>query len=217
MLVIIGALASAAVSFISSVGSAIGSLAPMAKTMLELVGKHIGPIANIVSSIAQVMGIFKHGDAPEDLGRKATLSDQKPEDFDSTEAYIDHLRNEVHVDKEKIKNETDAEKLAYTALGASMAIKGIDEKKGFETPIGVWATFAKLGMENNAKEINALLDAFKEDASKIQEYAEGKLDAKEEMKVGDQLAETYKEMNPTMSETDIEKKVMQMEISGGQQ
>jgi len=212
---ILGGLAAAGSMIMSCAGTIGGALASSASTLLGVVGKHLGPVSNIISSIAEMLGIFKKEDTPEDLGRRAVESDKKPEDFDSTEQYIEHLRNDIEIDKEKMKNETDVDKMAYTAIGASIGIKGISEKKGFDIPTETLVTFAKLGMETKEKEINDLLDSFKGDIGKVSEYAEGKLGAKEEMAVGDRLIDHFQEKNPTMSEADIEKKVMALEISGG--
>ena len=49
-------------------------------------------VAFIVSEIAERLGIKeKEKDEPDELAMKAEKSDKKPEDFDSTEAYIKHL------------------------------------------------------------------------------------------------------------------------------
>jgi len=210
---ILGAV-SAAMSVISSVASTVGPvLATAAKTCLSVAEKYFLPTMNIIESVAQISGVLRQNDHAEDLGRRAAVSEEKPENFDSTAAYIDHLKNEIQIDKEKMAAESPAEKLAYTALGAGVALKGIEEKKGFEVPMAVWETFAKLDLENKGKEVNALLDTFKGDAGKLADYAEGNLDAKSEAVVGDKLVETYQTLEPDMSEADIEKKVMQMEIS----
>jgi len=211
---IIGGLAAAGSMIMSCAGTIGTALASSASSLLGVVGKHLVPVSNIISSLAQILGIFKKEDTPEDLGRRAIVSTQKPEDFDSTEQYIEHLRNDIELDQEKMKKETDVEKMAYTAIGAGIGIKSISEKKGFDIPMETWVTFAKLGMEIKEKEINALLDFFKGDIGKVSEYAEGKLSAKEEMEVGGRLMDHFKEDNPAMPEADIEKKVMDFDTSG---
>jgi len=207
----IGSVCSAVGSCVSAVGSV---LASSAQLLVSVAGAYLGPVVNVISAVAQMLGVFKKEDDPEDLGRRAAISDKKPEDFDSTEQYIEHLRNDIQIDKEKMKKETDIDKAAYQAIGAGIAVKGISEKKGFDIPMEAWVTFAKLGMENKEKEVNALLDDFKGDIGKVSEYAEGKLSAKEEMVVGDRLVDCYKKLEPSMSEAEIERKVMQLETGG---
>jgi len=208
---------SAVCDFVSDVASSVGSaLASAATSLVNIAGSWLGSVANTIGNVAKMLGAFQKEDTPEDLGRRATLSDQKPEDFDSIEAYIDHLKSDIQVDKEKIKLEEKSDKMAYQAIGATIGMKAIEEKKGFEIPMKTWVTFAKLGMENKESEVNALLDNFKGDVGQLTEYAEGKLDAKKEMEVGDKMAETYKTLEPELSEAAIEKKVMEMEISGNQ-
>ena len=214
---VIGGLAAAGSMIMSYAGTIGTALASSASTLLSMAGKNLGPISNIVASLAQILGVFQAKDHPEDLGRRATVSTQKPEDFESTEQYIEHLRNDIKLDVEAMKKETDIDRTAYTAIGAGIAIKGLSESKGFDIPVEALVTFAKLGMETKEKEINALLDSFQGDISKVSEYAEGKLGAQEEVAVGDRLADHFKEEYPTMSEADIEKKVMALEISGGKQ
>ena len=211
----LGSVCSSVCSAVSSVASSIGSgLASAAKGLLSVAGSYFSPMVNIISSVAQMLGVCNKEDSPEDLGRRAVESNKKPEDFDSTEQYIEHLKNDIQIDQEKMKTETDIDKMAYTAIGAGIEVKGISEKKGFEIPLETWATFAKLGMEDKEQEVNALLDDFKSDVGKLTDYAEGKLNAKEEMTVGNQLVETYQRLEPDMPEADIEKKVMQFETGG---
>jgi len=211
----IGSFISSACDVVSSVASSIGSaLSSAASGLLKVAGAYFSPMVNIISAVAQMLGVFKKEDNPEDLGRRASISEKKPEDFDSTEQYIEHLKNDIQIDREKMKKETNIDKMAYQAIGAGIAVKGISEKKGFDIPLEAWATFAKLGMEHKEKEVNALLDDFKGDIGKLTEYAEGKLNAKDEMTVGNQLVETYQRLEPAMSEADIEKKVMELEVGG---
>ena len=68
-------------------------------------------VASIVSKIAEALDVKeKDKDEPDELAMKAEKSDKKPEDFDSTEAYIKHLQEEIELsdeEKEKLKNMDD--------------------------------------------------------------------------------------------------------------
>jgi len=209
-------------SFCSSVGSAISSavssigsaLVSSASKLLDVVGKHLEPVALIIQVVAALIGVLKPDDDVEEIGAKAMQPEsKKPEDFDSNAEYIDYLREEVKLDKEKFDKAGDIEKAARTAVGASIVAKGIGEKKGFDIPLETWVTMAKLNLTDKAEEVDKLLETFKdgklEDFSK---YVDGKLDIKKEGEIGDDLVEMYKELEPNTSIEEIEDKVMKMDV-----
>lgn len=211
-------------SFISSVGSAIGSavssigsaLVSSATKLLDVAGKYLEPVATIIQIVAALTGVLTPDDDVEELGAKAMQPEsKKPEDFDSNAEYIDYLREEVKLDKEKFDKATDIEKAARTAVGSSIVAKGIGEKKGFDIPIETWVSMAKLNLTNKAEEVDKLLETFKdgklEDFSK---YVDGKLDIQKEGEIGDDLVDMYKELEPNASIEEIEDKVMKMDVSG---
>ncbi len=207
----IGGAVSAIGGAISSIG---GALASAASTFLKVAGEFLGPVAQIISAISNMLGIKKEEEDLEEIGAKAMQSDKKPEDFDNYTDYINHLRNDIQLDKAKFEKAGDAEKLARTAVGATVLAKGIEDKKGFEIPNETWVAMAKLGLENKEKEVDALLDTFKN--GKLEDFAryvDGKLDAKTEGEVGDKLVQMYQKLEPSASIEDIEKKVMNMDKS----
>lgn len=125
--------------FASSIGSALASGASALASGISSIGAKllggIGSIGNIVSGIGKVLGLFAPEDdeEPEDLGYRACQSEKKPEDFDSTEKYINHLKTEVEYDREKAKVEMEKDpvkKYAYAAVGTTITGNGISEKVG---------------------------------------------------------------------------------------
>jgi len=204
-------------STISSAVSSIGSaLVSSASKMLSVVGKQLEPVSMIIQVVAALIGVLTKDDDVEEIGAKAMQPEsKKPEDFDSIAEYIDYLREEVKLDKEKFDKASDTEKAARTAVGASIVAKGIGEKKGFDIPLETWVAMAKLNLTDKAKEVDKLLETFKdgklEDFSK---YVDGKLDIKKEGEIGDDLVEMYKELEPNMSIEEIEDKVMKMDVGG---
>ncbi|EAI7225308.1 hypothetical protein CK602_08505, partial [Campylobacter coli] len=94
---------SAVGGFISSCASAIGSACKaIGGVIMDGIGKlagamlpHIGTISIILNIIGQITGLFNKDDNVEDLGAAMRQSDKKPEDFDSINAYIDYLKNEI--------------------------------------------------------------------------------------------------------------------------
>ena len=204
-------------SFVSDVGSAIssigGTLASNAGNFLKVASPLLSTVMKVIEVVSTFLSILKPEDGVEELGAKAMDADKKPEDFDSNAEYIDYLRNDIELDKEKFENATDVDKIARQAVGASIVIKGIEENKGFDIPVTTWVAMAKLGLGDKAEEIDKILDTFKD--GKLEDfvdYTEGKLEAKKELEVGDTLVEMYQKIEPSMSIDEIEDKVMKMDL-----
>ncbi len=213
----VGSLISSAVSAVSSIAGSIGNaLASAAKMVLNVAGPWLSPVCNIVISVARMLGVLTGKDDPEALGMKAEMADRKPEDFDSIQEYIDYLRNEIRLDREQMERASAEKRTAYRAVGVSIAMKGINEKKGFEIPTEAWVAFAKAGLEGKEREINALLTRFRgEQMEDFIGYVEGGLTPKKELEVGERLVEIYRELEPELSEAEIERRVMQLEHPRG--
>ena len=208
----ISGLVSGAISAISSVVSTIGgALAGVASNLLKLAGPLLGQVSTVIKVVGILLNILKPNEEVEELGAKALEAEQKAEDFSSNAEYIDYLRNEIKLDKEKFEKANEVEKIARTAVGASIVTKGIEENKGFEIPTMFWVKVAEQALK--AKEINALIDAFKGDKlGTFIDYSDGKLCYKDEVKTGDKLTEMYKELEPELSKEEIEEKVMKLEV-----
>ena len=216
LLSVLGSIVSSACSLTSSAVSSLGgALAGAASTLLKVAGPYLGPIAQIIQVVGMLLDIMKPGDDVDELGAKAMESDKKPEDFDSNAEYIDYLREEVKLDKEKFDKAGDVEKMARTAVGASIVAKGIGEQKGFDIPLETWVAMAKLNLTDKVEEVDKLLETFKD--GKLEDFAkyvDGKLDIKKEGEIGDDLVEMYKELEPNTSIEEIEDKVMKMDVGG---
>ena len=182
--------------------------------MLSVVGKELPTVAIVIQIVAALVGVLTKEDDIEEIGAKAMQPEsKKPEEFDSNAEYIDYLREEVKLDKEKFDKASDTEKAARTAVGATIVAKGIEEKKGFDIPLETWVSIAKLNLTDKAQEVDKLLETFKdgklEDFSK---YVDGKLDIKKENAIGNSLVDMYRELEPEMSIEEIEDRVMKMDV-----
>lgn len=117
---------SLAVEFVSKIGIAIPGMEIISAVLLG---------ASIIATIAESLGIKKDENAAE-LAMKAEKNGAKPEDFQSTEAYINHLQENVSLsfeDKEKLKEMRPEQKTAYTAVGSYLYAKACFERLGFFT------------------------------------------------------------------------------------
>lgn len=211
----IGNVISSAVNVVKETITTLGPLAEKAGKMLQIAGKYLGPVAQVIRIVGVLLDILKPKDNIEEMGAKAMNADKKPSDFDSNAEYIKYLREEVQLDKEKFEKANNVEKAARTAVGASIVASAISEKKGFEIPLETWVAMAKLNLTDKAKEVDSLLETFKD--GKLEDFAkyvDGKLDIQKESKIGDDLVEMYKKLEPNASIEEIEEKVMNMDKSG---
>lgn len=211
----IGDFVSRAVSLVSSaIGSVVGSIGGIAASFLKVATPYLGAISQIVQIVGMIMDILKPGEDPEELGAKAMEADKKPEDFESTSEYIDYLRNEVELDRKKFDNATDEQKFARQAVGSTIVSKAISEKKGFDIPMGTWIALAKLKMDDTSGPlVDKILDTFGKDGNleSFNDYVDGKIsNPKKEIEVGNKISDMLQELNPNLSEEDIEKKVINM-------
>lgn len=210
---------SKAVSFIGSAFSSITPsitnfatklISPFNKILLAI--EVVSVVINIVAGIAELLGLKPEKESAEELGAKAKEAPLKQDDFESTEAYIHYLRNEIELDKEKFEKMDEHEKLACSAVGASLYAKNIEERIGVKLSPEFLLIAGKLEMK--ALEVKAFIDSFKENGLKdmqlMGEYLSGKLDEKTDTKVESAIIKGFKSMNPEMSKNDIQNKIADM-------
>lgn len=215
---ILTAAVSAACSFISSCASTIGgAIATAATTLAPYISKALEVVSTIVD-IAKALGIIGNETDPKELGYQATHSDKSPEDFQSYKDYMKHIQS-IEVDKEKLENASDTEKLAYLSIGSAVALKGIAENKGVESiDPHIMVSVSKFGgsPESQNLALDKHLEVFKNgsDTDRLAGYIDGNLEsAKDKIFISDRLNDIYKELNPEMSEKEICQKVVNMEGS----
>lgn len=209
-------------SVVSTVGKAVSGFAktiilPFPK--IELAIKAIEVIATIVSALAEALGFKEENEEVDELGAKAVQCDKKPEDFDSTEKYIEYLRNEVKLDEEKFNNMSESEKLACNAVGVSILTKGVEEKAGVSISPEFLLEIAKLKNNNiiDGKEILTYIDTFKSNGltnmKDMSDYLKASLDEFKIEKVDSAVVDAIKKLNPNMSDDAIQEKVVDMKRS----
>lgn len=171
-------------------------------------------IGGIIGVIAEALGLKKPEEKPEEIGIKAEEAANngiKPENFDSYSEYISYLRENIKVDKEKIDNLSDEERLKYTAVGSSILVKGIEEKEKIEIPAEFVLEIAKQKLQ--AEEVREYMKNFKESGLQLSDftkYLKGTLDSNAYEKVGKTIENAIKTLNPQMSDQDIDNKIEDM-------
>ncbi len=204
---------SGAVSVVSSAIKAVGSVVvESAKKFLEMDIEKLEKIVTILETIAKALGIIKPEEDAEELGDKAMKADKKPEDFDSTNEYIEYLRNEIRSSREEMESLPAEERLARRAVGSALLSKAISEKKSLDIPVEFWKESVTLGL--SAKEIDQFLTKFKEAGvapSDFLKYLKRELASKEESVMDSALIKAYKTLEPGMDEKEIEEKVVRLQ------
>ncbi|WP_212746081.1 hypothetical protein [Pseudoalteromonas sp. S4741] len=201
---------SSACSVISSVASSIGNSVVKSATSIASLGVSLAAkVTDAIRSVGVSLGIIRPEDSLAELGEKAILSEKKPEDFDSINEYIDHLNNNVPFDKDKFDRLDDKELLARSSIGASITLKGINEKLDTVVTPEFMATVASQELET--KEIVSTIKAYKENDLKLEDYdlyLNDELTLDETTKHSSALVEAYQKLEPELSIEEIENKVM---------
>lgn len=205
-------LVSSAVSTISSVVSSIGNIVASAATTIVNLGFELaGKVTQAIKSVGMLLGILQPQENLDELGEKAMMSDKKPEDFESINDYINHLRDNVPLDKEKFEKLDDKELLARSAIGASITLKGINEKLDSAVTPAFMAEVAK--QELAAEQIVSTIKAYKENNLSTDNYGpyiKDELSIDESDKHSDALVSAYHKLEPELSIEQIEDKVMDL-------
>ena len=177
----------------SSIGGAIGGFLGTAATAIAgLVGGPVfGAVVALISAISTIIGLTKKDEKQEELGAKASLSDKKPQDFDSYQAYIDHVSNiELTPEiKDKLKND-ESFKTECTTMGASLQWYGLNEKIGIMMDMPSFTKLVESGIKT-PEQFQTIANTFKskEVEPKISDAIEYKLPMKERTEVLDTLKE----------------------------
>lgn len=204
----IGAVGSAIGSVCSAVGGAIATcIGPLAIG----ISRFLDPVVTIVSAIANILGIFKENDRPEHLGQAMKQMDKKPEDFDSINEYIDYLREGIRSGEVKLNdNLSDIDKATYTAIGATLGIKAIDEKYQLQTSAEFWGTMGSKFQEGKITpdEVNKILETSSKNnisTENVTNYINGDkmTDGQKASSVSDAIEGGLKAANPNMSDEEI--------------
>lgn len=198
-------------SAISSVGNAIGNAATSIVKTLETV---IDKVIDVVKVVAIKLGIIEEKDDIEELGARACESDLKPEDFDSTVEYIEHLKTNVELDKEKMQNRTETDKLAHKGIGIAIMKNGIKEKMGLDLTDGFLYTVGKNDL--SFEETYCLMESFKNagmtSTAKFDNYMKNDLSLDERIKMGDIIIDGFVNGNKGSTREGMEDKLVEIEL-----
>lgn len=207
--------------FISSIATTVGPVIASAATALatKLPMTAIGiklamdTISTVISKTAEMLGIAPAEENHEELGAKAMQEDIKPrEEFESTQEYLDYLRKDVELDKEKYTKMSEEEKISCRVLGTTMVSKSIEEKAGVEISPDFLITIykAKLGCEQVEKFINVFADHGITSMDEMAKYITNELPEERVPEIGEIIETSVKELSPSLSNDEIMQEVVNM-------
>ena len=169
------------------------SMKGFAERMLVLSEKYpsIAEFAQMIDKAADVMGA------------KIAQAEKGIDDFDSIEAYISYLKDEIELDKEKFESLSTEERVAYSITGMAVEAGAIGEKLGVEIPadavelVAKIAAIGKIAVE--AKEIISLVSNIREEGidnlSDICDCLKGSGDS-DRLKTGEALLKVLDTIRP---------------------
>ncbi|NOQ65452.1 MAG: hypothetical protein GQ582_13155 [Methyloprofundus sp.] len=139
------------------------------------------------------------------------MSEEKPENFDSINEYIDHLRHNVIIDKEKFNQLDEKDLLARSSIAAAITLKGINEKLETVVTPEFMAEVAKQELE--ADQIVETIKSYKDKDLKTEDYElylNDALSIDESERHSDALVSAYQKLEPELTIEQIEDKVMNL-------
>ena len=162
---------SAVTPMISAACSAIGgAVISTGRIMIDAINRGlpmIEKICDVALIVGKGLGLFspEHNEVDMyELGMRTERSVEEgvtSEQFDSNQAYIDHLREKITLSKEdkwNLENLSDSDKLKYACIGSAMTIAAIKEKYEVDIPETFWIASADLGVE--PEQFKPMLDVF---------------------------------------------------------
>lgn len=199
---------------ISAVGQALGKVGMLIGTLASALAPHIALICSVVSAICSVIGLFKDKHEAEDYGAAMRQAEKKPEDFDSTNDYIDYLSEEIRegrIDLDKEKSE--AEKWIDRSMGSALGIMAINEKFGLESGVAFWKGIGQKFEEGklDGKDIESILKNASQKGIDIEDIGfyvqnEEPKNGSKKSDISQSLKDSLKESKPELSEQELTQK-----------
>ena len=182
-------------------------------TILQTASVIVSAISSIVTNVSKMLNIAPEGEQPDELGAKALQEGTRPiKEGETTQEYLDYLRNEVTLDKEKYDKMTPEQKLNCEIIGDTMLAASIEEKTGVEVPPEFLLAAGQIQM--GYQTVYSLINAFKnsgiDSLGDYAKYISNDMSEKDAIKVGGAVKEAIADANPEMTPEDIEAEVIAM-------
>lgn len=207
----------AAISVVASViGPALSAAATYIAAKLPTVlmaCEVVGSISAIMINISRNLDIAPDDERPDELGAKVMQEDTRPiMPTETTQEYLDYLRNEVELDREKYEKMTTEQKVNCEIVGDTMLAKSIEEKTGVGLPPEFLVAAGRINLDY--KTVNELINSFSSNGinslGDYQKYISNNMSEKDAVKVGSAVREAISYSNPEMTQEDIEAEIVAM-------
>lgn len=207
--------------FISTVATKIGPILSTAANIiatklpvvLETASVIVSAISNVVTKVSEMLDIVPQEENPEEIGAKTIQEGTRakgPEE--TTQEYLDYLRTEVPLDRERFERMSEEEKMGCEIIGDTMLAKSIEEKTGVELPSEFLLTIpqAKLQCETVLALIKAFSDAGISSLNEYTRYISNDMSESEANVVGAAIKSAIQETSPEMTPEEIQREVITM-------
>lgn len=163
-------------------------------------------ISAVVQTVAEIQGLSPHGEDVEELGYKTMQEGTRAKmEDESMDDYLNYLRNEVSVDKEKFQALSDEDKLKCNVMGTGMLSQSLSEKNGLDISGDFLLDMQKMKM--TGEQLSKYIDAFSEKGidslDELTQYLRGELNDKESDKIETIIKSVEKTSNPSLSDGDV--------------
>ena len=213
MIAILGTIISVVSSIATTVGPALSTFATTLVAKLPSIIETIVKVAKVVVDVAQAFGLLNPDEDALTLGAKVKQEGTRGRmDGESMEDYFNYLREEVELDKEKLDNMTDEEKVACQVVGTAMTSEAISEKMGVKLSPEFVASMAK--MEMSPVQFEAYVKSFCKNGIDSMDYLirflNGKLSDSDLVQVYNIVESVEKVIDPTLDENALQSKIEDM-------
>ena len=124
---------------------------------------------------------------------------------ETMEDYLNYLRNEVELDKEKMLHMSDEDKLKCSAIGTGMLSEAINEKTHVALSPEFMYEMQKMNL--SGERISKYIDAFSENdidtLDSLTKYLRGQLNEDDASTIGNIVENVEQEINPNGSFGDV--------------
>ena len=211
-MIILGTIISGLTSLVSTIGPVVAKIATTIVTKLPEIATTIMKVAEVISEVATILGLTNH-ETPEVIGAKMQQEGTRGRlDDESMEEYLDYLREEIKLDKEKFLSMSDEERVKSTAIGIGALSQTIDEKFGVKLSGDFIVDMNKMQM--TAREIASYVQHFEskgiESMDSLTDFLKGKLSDEDKRQVYDVITKVENELSPRATLADVNDKIETM-------
>lgn len=208
----LGPVISGLTSLASTIGPVVAKVATTIVTKLPEITRTIIKVAEVISEVAKILGMNEH-ETPEVIGAKMQQEGTRGRlDDESMEEYLDYLREEIKLDKEKMLNMSDEDRVKCTAIGIGALSQTINEK--FDVKLSGDFIVDMNKMQMTAQEIASYVKKFEckgiESMDTLSDFLNDKLSDAEKQQVYETITEVENELSPQATQSDVNERIEAM-------